>query len=197
MSGLDLKIPNLDKVLSEVKAYPQDVEKIINNEFKAFGNEVQSKAQKLAPVDEGELRRRIYSQAGQLEVTIIAGVDYAAFVEFGTKSFAAEYVGSLPPEWQQYAATFKGKKMGSFEQFLKALVEWVHRKGITGTYSVKTRKRTGSKDTQASEDRQAAYLIARKILLKGIPAQPFMYPAFEASKKQLIDNLKKQLNVKS
>lgn len=204
--GLTLEIKNLDKVIAEIKAYPQDLEKIINAEFKSFGAVTVGEAQRLAPVDEGRLRQSINSKDENLKVTIGANVDYAAYIEFGTKGFAAAYVGTLPAEWQQFAAEFRGPGGGSFKELVMRITEWVHRKGlgsgfagtlgIAGTYSVKTRKRTGTKKTQEQQDKQIAYLIARKILIKGIPAHPFLIPAFEHNKQKLIDNLKDKLPAK-
>lgn len=205
--ALNLQIKNLDQVMAEIKAYPQDIEKIINNEFKVFGINTASDAQRLAPVNEGRLRESISSTTENLAVSISVNVDYAAFIEFGTKSFAQAYVSSLPPDWQTFAAEYKGTSSGgSFHDLVMRITEWVRHKGlgsgyqapigITGTYSVKTRKRTGSKKTQEQQDKQAAYLIARKIIRYGIPPQPYLFPAFETNAVKLIDNLKNELNAK-
>ena len=204
--ALGLTIKNLDKVIAEVKAYPQDVEKIINNEFKNFGQATVSEAQSRAPINEGRLRQSISSIVGDLKITIVANVDYAAYIEFGTKAFAAAYVGTLPAQWQQLAAEHKGGSGGNFKEMVLRITEWIHHKGlgsgfagtvgIAGTYSTKTRKRTGSKSTQATQDKQLAYLIARKILVKGIKPQAFLFPAFEHQSVELINNLKKNLPAK-
>jgi len=42
---LTLTIGNLDKVLADLKAAPKDIDRIINNEFKAFGQGVTTDAQ--------------------------------------------------------------------------------------------------------------------------------------------------------
>lgn len=199
-----LQIKNLDKLRAEIKAYPQDIDRIITNEFKSFGQEVVSLAQRNAPVDEGRLRQSISSTTTDLKVNIAVAVDYAAYIEFGTKSFAAQYVNQLPAEWKQLASEFKGSGGGSFKELVLRITEWVHRKGlgtgfagdigVSGTYSTKTRKRTGSKSKQEQQDKQIAYMIARKILIKGIPPQPYLYPAFNEATVALISNLKKQLN---
>lgn len=205
--ALGLTIKNLDKVIEELKAYPQDVEKIINNEFKNFGQATVTEAQRLVPRNEGRAAENISSIVGNLKITISVNVDYAAFIEFGTKSFAAAYVATLPAEWQKLAAEHKGGGSGgSFKELVLRITEWIHHRGlgsgyqapigITGTYSVKTRKRTGSPKTQAQQDKQAAYLIARKIIIKGIPAQPFLFPAFEHQSVELIKNLKTNLPAK-
>jgi hypothetical protein len=197
MSSINFTIQNLDATLAEIKAYPQDAERIITNEFKIFGQNVANDAKRNAPVDEGRLREMIFSEAFPMEVSIIAGVDYAAYVEFGTKAFAAEYVASLPQDWQTYAATFKGGGgKGSFQQFFDAILRWVERKGIASTFSVKTRQKSQSSASKNNE-KQAAYAIAMHILKYGIHPQPYLYPAFEKNKAELIENLKKGLNAKS
>jgi hypothetical protein len=59
-------------------------------------------------------------------------------------------------------------------------MKWVELKGIAA----------------GKEVENVAYLIARKILIHGIPAQPFLFPAYEKNVIELIDNLKAQLNAK-
>ena len=103
-----------------------------------------------------------------MAVEIVVAANYAAYLEFGTRGFAAAYVATLPTEWQVFAAQFKGGG-GSFEDFFMNIIDWVKRKGI---------------------EPAAAYPIAIKILRFGIAAKPFLYPAVEINKKILIDNLK-------
>lgn len=203
---LSLQIKGLDKVMAEIKAYPQDIERIINNEFKVFGQNVATDAQRFAPVNEGRLRESISSHTTDLQVSIAANVDYAAYLEFGTKAFAAAYVGSLPTEWKELANQFKGATGGSFQQMVMRITEWVHHKGlgsgyagtvgISGLYSVRTRKRVGGKKIQADQDKQVAYAIALKILKTGIHPQPFLFPAYEKNVPKLISNLKANLPAK-
>lgn len=171
--SLTLTIGNLDKVLAELKSAPADIDRIINNEFKAFGQMVVTDAQRKAPVNEGRLRQSISSRLSNLEVRISANTDYAAFIEFGTKSFAAAYVATLPAEWQSFAAEFKGAGSGSFKDLVMKITKWVQLKGIPA---------------------KAAYPIAVKIVRNGIRAQPYLFPAFEKNKIELINNLKRQLN---
>lgn len=178
--SLNLTIKNLDKTLAEIKSYPQDIERIINNEFKAFAINMSTDAKINAPVNEGALRESINFNLGSLSLAVGAYIEYAAYLEFGTKSFAEAYVSSLPEDWQELALQSKGSGGGTFADLLLAIMKWVQLKGIA----------TG-KDIQ-----QASYLIARKIVRFGIKPQPFLYPAFEKNKIELIENLKVQLNVK-
>lgn len=187
MGGSFIKVEGLDKALArfDVKKYEPQIQQC----FDRFGLSVELKAKQLAPVDEGHLKGSIFQQPGRLSSTVGASVNYAAYLEFGTRQYAAAYVGGLPAQWQELAQSKKGGTSGTFEQFVLRLTAWVHRKGITGIFSVKTRKRIGTKDIQEKQDMQAAYLIARKILKNGIKPQPFLYPAFNISKEKLLKEL--------
>jgi len=146
--------------------------------------------------DMGGLASSINSDTKKkLEKFVTVGVFYAAYVEFGTGKYAAAYVSALPPDWKTYAARFKGKNAagGSFEEFLINIIEWVKRKGLAGTYSVKTKRRTGNKGARLFEDAAVAYPIALAIIRNGIHPHPFLYPAFEQYRKQIIDDIKKQI----
>lgn len=166
MSGFNIDITGdfegkFDKMTAEVRV-------IVNDEFNAFGLEAVGLAKTLAPVDEGFLRNSITFEQGDLVVEVIVTAHYAAYLEFGTRKFAAEYVSTLPIEWQDFAAQFKGGG-GGFEDFFANIFDWVKRKGI---------------------EPKAAYPIAISILRNGVRPQPFLYPAIEKCKIELIKNLK-------
>lgn len=137
-----------------------EVAKTMLSELNRFGLLMEGDARRLAPIDEGFLAGKIQhipATLQNLKTDVIVAANYAAYIEFGTRAFGAAYVSSLPPDWQAYAATFKGKGGGSYDDFIIRITEWVKRKGI---------------------DQNAAYLIARKILRFGIRPHPFFYPAF-------------------
>ena len=154
MAGIELK--GLDKVLKmiDIKAKEPDVQLILND----FGQRVVKDAKETASLnkDTGVMGGAINTTPGKLSVTIDVRVDYAAYQEFGTRKFAAQYVGALPAEYKQFAAQFKGGGSGSFQELVMRLVRWCKAKGI---------------------EESAAYPIAKKILIEGIPAQPFLIPA--------------------
>lgn len=182
---MNIKIEGLQKTLArfDIKKFEPQIQVCFNK----FGARVEETAKQNAPIDEGLLKSSIRHDMVKLGTQITVGVNYAAYVEFGTRRFAAEWVATLPPTWQALAAQSKGGTGGSFAELVERITLWVHRKGlgtgfagdigVAGTYSTKTRKRTGSKSTQEMQDKQVAYLITRKILREGIPAQPFLYPA--------------------
>lgn len=166
MGGSFIKVEGLDKALAkfDVKKYEPQIQQC----FDKFGLRVELAAKQAAPVDEGRLKNAIFQEPKKLSSTVGCSVNYAAFVEFGTRKFAAEYVSSLPSDWQVYASQSRGGGSGTFEEFLKRLMGWCKRHGIS---------------------EKAAYPIALKILREGSPAQPFLYPAFNKNKDQLLKDL--------
>lgn len=196
MGGFKIHI-DADRAFAKLRTVPLTVRTIAQAELDTFGLHTSTDAKKGAPVDEGRLRGSISYKLNGLEVTLTVGVEYAAFLEFGTKAFAASYVATLPSNWRDYAATFKGAGGGgSLDEFLLVIMEWVRRKGITGTYSVKTQRRTGNRSARNFEDAEAAYSIALSILRKGVKPQPYLYPAVNKNYPILIANLKRALGIK-
>lgn len=142
----------------------------IDNALNAFALSTVGDAKQFCPKDEGILARSInFDPAANYEVTINVNVDYAAYVEFGTKKFASDYVSGLPSEWQTFANQFKGKGSGTFADFVKRLTGWA--------------KRTGKIPIQA------AYATALKILRTGIKARPYLYPAVNKNLPQLVKDI--------
>lgn len=160
------------------------------------GNDIVNDAKRLAPVDESKLRNSItyapVKSKNQIKIDVIAATNYAAYIEFGTRGFAQKYVSSLPKEWKDFAARFKGKGGGSFDEFVMRLTRWVRMKKIGATYDTKTRKRVRQgKQSAATTDAATAYAIALHIMRKGIRPQPFLYPAINKNLKKMRDELKK------
>lgn len=188
---IKIDITGFDKALADVNSLATKAKQDVKVALVDFGTKVETDAKRLAPADEGKLRNSINSvyNASNMTVTITAASDYAAYMEFGTRKFAAQYVATLPQDWKTYAATFKGKGGGDFDQFLKAIMEWVRRKGIGGLQT-KSGNVSKSKDSLAAQ-KSAAYLIAMKILREGVKPQPFLYPAVKAHTPELISDIKK------
>jgi hypothetical protein len=134
--------------------------------------EVQNEAKYLAPVNDGRLRSSITTQratSSALEAVTYANVDYAPFVEFGTKS--AKNI-KIPAGLEAYASQFKGTGSGGWDKLLEDIEQWCASKGI---------------------EPEAAYPIARKIAREGVKAQPFLFPAWEKERPKLLDSLEKML----
>lgn len=173
------------------------VNTVVSQQLEAFGFDVVADAKRNAPDNLSFLKNNISTYLeGDLKVFVVASAPYAAYQEFGTRQFAAAYVATLPAEWQEFAAQYKGSGSGSFEDLLRRIKRWVLDKGITpdnGTTLGGTSVSIGKQSKPMSQD-QLAYLIARKIATVGIIARPFLIPAVEDNKVKLITNLKAALN---
>jgi HK97 gp10 family phage protein len=122
-------------------------------------------------VDTGRLRASIaWERLEVLSVRILAGgtnVGYAPYIEFGTGKFV-----DVPAELTEYAAGFKGKGTGTFEDMKKYILAWMVRKGI---------KPEGKQTLKG-----LAYIISVKLLTDGMKAKPFLFPAFFNERPKII-----------
>ena len=161
-------IKGLNSTIAELKAFGEKAEKLINAETQAIAFQIEADAKKLAPKNFGKLAQSI----SHLEVKpalykVTVNELYGAYMEFGTGSKV-----KVPAEFADMAATFKGKKQGSWKEGLEAIKVWCKAKGIP---------------------EEAAYLIFAKILGAGINPQPFLYPAWVNGKKDYQNNLERLL----
>lgn len=94
-----------------------------------------------------------------------------------------------------------GRAPGGKMPPVNAILYWVKRKGLAGTFSVKTRRRLGSQATRDKEDLAAAWAIARHIAKNGTKGA-FMYrdgveaarPYVEKLWDDLVDDLLTELS---
>lgn len=129
---------------------------------------IESSAKEYAPVDMGALRSSIKTgKFGELGREVYTNLEYAPYVEFGTKSRV-----DVPSGLESYALQFMGKK-GTFDELLQNIQGWVRRKGL---------------------EPNLAYPIALKIAREGRKAQPYLFPAFERHRPRIIRNLKRVIN---
>lgn len=163
---MNIKIEGLEKTLArfDMKKFEPQVQTC----FDRFGLRVEFGAKQMAPVDEGRLKGSIFQQPGRLSSTVGASANYASFVEFGTRRFAAAYVATLPADWRAFANQYRGTGSGTFQEFVMNLMGWCKRHGISD---------------------KAAYPIALKILREGMKPQPYLYPAFNTNKDLLLKEL--------
>ena len=198
MATITLDIKGVNEAVAKFKNLEKNVKVGIKNEVASSVLNVYSNAKKMAPVNLGTLRNSMFKEEvskseNVFMFTVGAKASYAPYVEFGTGGKV-----SVPSGYADYAMQFKGKTGGKFIDMVKALAEWVAKKGITGTYSVKTQKRTGKMSTQNKQNMSTAYAIAISILRKGLRPQPFLIPAFEQEKPKLISKIENVIkNAKS
>jgi len=172
---ITLEMKGLNAVLAEFKNYPEKVQNMANAELKAWADDVARDAKanlQGRTSNTGALARSIAPIYGNGSAAVAVNSNYAAYVEFGTRKFAAEYVGTLPDEWQKMASGARGGGGGNFAQFKASIIQWVKDRGI---------------------DEKYVFTIMRQILRDGIPAKPFLYPAVNKNTPLLIERLKKLL----
>ena len=189
---MELQVKGIDALIRKMDKLASNVQKDVQAELNAWADATSTNAKSLVSAnssDEGALLRSISPLYGDGTASVVASAKYAAYIEFGTRKYAAAYVSTLPADWQTYAASFKGKAGGDYFEFLNAILDWVKRKGITARYSVKTKKRL--RNSKADDDRlvDAAQAIALSILRNGIKPKPFMYPSVNKT----LPTLKKKL----
>ena len=189
MGSYSFSFSGVDVVLNDVKKLKDSINKDVQKELNAWAIETSTQAKILAPVDEGNLRGGIAPKFENLSASVTVAANYAAYIEFGTRKFAAKYVGTLPKEWKDMAARHKGKAGGSLDEFIQNIMAWVKRKGIGGS---KTKSGNISQSKSSLDNmQQVAYAIALNILQNGVKPHPFLYPAYQKTKKDLMGRLRK------
>lgn len=182
-------VTGLAGLKAEFASIAKELPNIVSGELETMAQEWVKLAKTDAPADQAALRGAItYYPKPPLAYEIVAQKFYAPFMEFGTKGKYTPIPGT-----ENIAAQFKGYKGGDFMELLRNIVRWVKRKGITGTYSVKTRRRTGNKERQSSEDLSAAWPIAMSILKNGVSPHPFFFKQMHIVWPQMVRNVESRI----
>lgn len=187
-----IQLKGLDGLMVAINKTVKEAEAGTSKALLTFAKAVEKDAKQAAPANEGNLRNSINGSVNGLQAKVVVTANYAAYLEFGTRKFAARYVATLPADWKAYAATFKGKGAGTMDEFIQDIMQWVQQKGIGGLQT-KSGNTSSSKDSLAAMQ-SAAYAIALNILQNGIRAQPFLYPAVVKNTPKLITDIKAVFN---
>ncbi len=184
-----VSIKGLNEFKREFASASKQIKETVSAEVQAAAAEFVSLARRDAPVDQGALKGAItYFMRDELSAEIVAQKFYAPFIEFGTKGKYTPIPGT-----EDIAASFKGYKGGDFMDLIRMIARWVARKGISGRFSVKTRKRVGSKIDRQAEDYAAAWPIALSILKNGIKPHPFFFKQMDVVWPKMVNNIEKAL----
>lgn len=101
---------NFQVDMSKFDEWTEDIQYMVGGEIEAFGMNVADEARQNVPIDNHFLQNSIVNayteNDGKPKTEITVGAPYAAYVEFGTGQFAADYVTGLPAELQEYAMQF-------------------------------------------------------------------------------------------
>ena len=186
-------VHGLSGLKAKFESMSSELPTIVGGELETMSQQWVKLAKQDSPADQAALRGAItYYKKGSLSYEIVSQTFYAPFMEFGTKGKYRPIPGT-----EAIAAQFKGYKGGDFMELLRNIVRWVKRKGITGTYSVKTRRRTGSKINQLAEDYSAAWPIAMSILKHGVRPHPYFFKQMHIVWPQMIRHIKQRVETKA
>lgn len=189
---LKANVIGLDSYLKRLQTASKTVQAEVSGEIGAAAMKFRDDAARTAVAnggDRGTLAKSISAQQNNLfNWTVAVGATYGAFVEFGTKGKAR-----VPAGFEDVAARFKGFK-GNGGKLYDAIYQWVKRKGLTATYSVKTKRRSKFTKSEEKRTQQIAFLIARSIYRYGITPKPFFYPQVTPGRNQLFERIKVIMN---
>jgi hypothetical protein len=181
---ISIEVKGIKELQQKIGRIPGNVRKEFDAELAAVADDFVNRAQADAPTDQGILRNMITrKKEAPMEWKVVSGANWSAWIEFGTRSRV-----QIPSEFSAFASQFRGKGGGG-QGFYDAILAWVKRKGITGTYSVKTKKRTGNKIDQQIEDEQTAHAIYLSILRHGIHPHPFFLKQIPIARAQIDQNI--------
>src|SRR5258708_7791046 len=87
---MDITIIGMEATFAALDKHMEDVQAAANEAVQAAGIECQAEAKKACPVDTGRLRSSILYHQGEQECTVDTNVEYASYVEHGTKNQRAQ-----------------------------------------------------------------------------------------------------------
>jgi hypothetical protein len=184
MITIEITIPGLEAALAKMRNWDNYANQRFTEAMKKSVIIASNEIKKLTPIGaSGTLRKSIYSTVTNAGVGSVVGrvgssaKTYAYYANYGRKP------GKMPP--------------------VDKLVLWVQRKQLAGIYSIRSsggglqgyHRRLGSKTTQAGQDRQVAYLIARAIGKHGTKATNFMENGIKAAMPQILANFNRALDL--
>jgi HK97 gp10 family phage protein len=189
---LKANVIGLDSYLKRMQTAKKTVQAEVSGEIGDAAMKFRDDAARTAVAnggDRGTLAKSISAQQNNLfNWTVAVGATYGAFVEFGTKGKAR-----VPAGFEDVAARFKGFK-GNGGKLYDAIYQWVKRKGLTATYSVKTQRRSKFTKSEEKRTQEVAFLIARSIYRYGITPKPFFYMQVTPVRNQLFERIKVIMN---
>lgn len=173
---LKVNITGIQSTIDRVRAYQKNLVEVVEFEIEEGARNIMAQAiANLEVNDEGILRNSIeVVQVSKSQWDVVAGVFYAAYVEFGT---GEQFDGQ---GFEEYARQFQGRRPGAtWEVFVKNILAWMHRKGVN------------PKEGQTYES--AAEGIASWIWYHGLEPHPFLFPALVAERPKILERIKQAL----
>lgn len=167
MAAVKFDIKGLDRLQKKISELPKELQEEVVGEVQAWGYDVNAEQiglisqQKIQ--DLGALQQNTKAVPKPDGVELISNVYYAPYIEFGTGEKR-----KIPPELNEYAAQFIGKKRGDFKTFVKALEAWLKRKG---------------------GNPKNAFIAAINIIKNGQEARPYFFPPYLRKRKELLTRI--------
>jgi HK97 gp10 family phage protein len=166
-------VKGINETIKEIRKFGANAEKLVAFETENIARQIELDAKNKAPVNFGDLQQSI-SVAQDIKSKgkiwrVYVNAEYGAYIEFGT---GAKFKPIADKEFSKIAASFKGKRSGTFEQGLKSIEAWLKAKG--------------------GNPKDAKWVLL-KIIGAGINPQPFLYPAYIKGKRDYLNNLEKIL----
>jgi len=172
MSKFTFEIQGLDKLQAKIKTLPKDVQEEVVGEIQAWGYEVNGKQLALISQqkiqDLGALQQNTKAMPTKDGVELISNVYYAPFIEFGTGAKV-----KVPSEVTAYAAQFRGKKQGTFKEFVVKMRGWLKRNGY---------------------NEKLAFIAALNKIKNGSEPRPYFFDPYLKNRKKLIERINKVIS---
>jgi HK97 gp10 family phage protein len=166
-----MAIRGVNEVVAELRKISKDLDKNINATTEEAAFFIEKSAKKLAPRNFGDLAKTISTDdvktKGLINKKVTVNEIYGAYVEFGTGAKV-----SVPKEFAEMAASFKGQKTGTFADFIISMTAYFNAKGY---------------------DPKNVWIACINILNNGQEARPFLYPSWTEGKKMYLKDLENLL----
>lgn len=175
MSDIVISVTGLSELLSQASNFSAEIQEEIDAEIIDFVMIVNGKQRKLAPVDQGGLRRGIGFErkhtATASSFDMYSNAEQSGYMEFGTRTLT-----KVPPGLESVAGEMKGAGIKSKLKAKEAIYAWCKRVGINKKYW---------------------WWIFMKIMSVGVRPHPFFFQPFFDESPKLIARISKILGVHS
>jgi len=167
--AISIQIRGFDQLLATFDNLEEALVVDIDNACRAKVYDINADASTFiqgAALDNGELlqSQQVIEDPHNRSYSAVNTAPYAGYVHFGTGQKV-----EIPQGWQDVAAEWKGKKGGTFSEFVQRMREWLGRHG-------------GNPDK--------AYIVCVSILTNGLEARPFLSVPFQKG----VSELTKEVN---
>lgn len=166
--AVGIQLQGFKEFKNKLNRLPKEIKHEIGGETFFAAKNWERLSKQAAPVDQGRLRGSIKgSQIGELASQTTVNVEYAPYLEWGTKSKV-----SVPPELSAYAATFRGAGKGGGKA-REMIYAWMNRVGIPT---------------------ELQWVTFISIIVKGIKPHPFFFIQAPVVENEFLKNVRNILN---